>query len=247
MKTFNTRTRLLLKVATSMITVLVLFMTPGTTPRVMGQAAAFEVTKTSDGTSLVFVKDDGSVGLGTTNPNSRLEAAGIIHSTTGGFKFPDGSVQTTSSTGGGVPLGTVIDWWQFGSMPVPDGFALCDGSTITDAASPFNGQPTPNLVDRFIYGTATLGDISDDAGGAATLNLSHSHGAGSHTHSFSGTTEGSTSDTSVADGGKEAAAKGHAHNFNGTTGPASGSTSSALGSVPILPPHARLLKIIRVR
>ena len=245
MKTFNTRTRLLLKVATSMITVLVLFMTPGTTPTVMGQAAAFEVTKTSDGTSLVFVKDDGSVGLGTTNPNSRLEAAGIIHSTTGGFKFPDGSVQTTSSTGGGVPLGTVIDWWQFGSMPVPDGFALCDGSTITDAASPFNGQPTPNLVDRFIYGTATLGDISDNAGGSETVNLSHSHGAGSHTHS--GTTGPSNNDFSLSNSNsnKEGVPDFHTHNF--TTGPASGSTSSALGIVPILPPHARLLKIIRIR
>ena len=48
-----------------------------------------------------IVRDDGAVGIGTTNPNSRLEVAGIIHSTSGGFKFPDGSVQTTAAGGGG--------------------------------------------------------------------------------------------------------------------------------------------------
>lgn len=34
-------------------------------------------------------------------PDGKLTQNGQIHSTTGGFKFPDGSVQTTASTGGG--------------------------------------------------------------------------------------------------------------------------------------------------
>jgi hypothetical protein len=38
----------------------------------------------------------GNVGIGTTNPTSPLEVFGIIHSTSGGFKFPDGSVQTSA-------------------------------------------------------------------------------------------------------------------------------------------------------
>lgn len=244
---FNARTRTALKAA-STITALVFFMSPWTTPLLWAQTAAFEIARTGDGISLVFVKDDGSVGIGTTSPNSRLEVDGVIHTTTG-FKFPDGSIQTSASTGvsGGVPLGTVIDWWAFPGESIPDGFALCDGNTITDAASPFNGQSTPDLVSKFIYGTATLSDINDNAGGSETVNLSHSHGLGSHTHSFSATTEGSTSDTSVADGGKDAAAPGHAHNYSGTTGPAGGNTSAALSTVSILPPHARLLKIIRIR
>jgi hypothetical protein len=41
---------------------------------------------------------DGKVGIGTTNPNSKLEVAGTISSTSGGFKFPDGTLQTTAAT-----------------------------------------------------------------------------------------------------------------------------------------------------
>ena len=41
-----------------------------------------------------------NVGIGILNPTSMLEVNGIIHSTTGGFKFPDGTIQTTAATGG---------------------------------------------------------------------------------------------------------------------------------------------------
>lgn len=47
------------------------------------------------------------LGIGTLTPNSPLEVAGIIHSTYGGFKFPDGTIQTTAAVGGGV--GNTLD------------------------------------------------------------------------------------------------------------------------------------------
>jgi len=47
------------------------------------------------------------LGIGTLTPNSPLEVAGIIHSTYGGFKFPDGTIQTSAATGGGV--GNTLD------------------------------------------------------------------------------------------------------------------------------------------
>jgi len=43
---------------------------------------------------------NGDVGIGTPTPTEKLEAAGIIYSNSGGFKFPDGTIQTTAASGG---------------------------------------------------------------------------------------------------------------------------------------------------
>jgi predicted heme/steroid binding protein len=51
------------------------------------------------------------LGIGTTTPTEKLEVTGTIYSTSGGFKFPDGTVQTTASTGsgGGGSTGTTYN------------------------------------------------------------------------------------------------------------------------------------------
>ena len=51
-----------------------------------------------------------NVGIGTMSPGSPLTVAGLVESTTGGFKFPDGTIQTTAASGGGESL-----WQQSGS------------------------------------------------------------------------------------------------------------------------------------
>ncbi len=48
----------------------------------------------------------------------------------------------------GVPLGAIL-MWSGSSANVPDGFALCDGSTTA------SGITTPNLVSSFIRGATT--------------------------------------------------------------------------------------------
>ena len=42
----------------------------------------------------------GKVGIGTKNPTTALQVAGTIYSSVGGFKFPDGSVQTSAGVAG---------------------------------------------------------------------------------------------------------------------------------------------------
>ena len=54
--------------------------------------------QTSVGKSQIY--DDGAgVGIGTTNTTgAKLKVAGVVESTTGGFKFPDGTTQTTAAS-----------------------------------------------------------------------------------------------------------------------------------------------------
>jgi hypothetical protein len=48
------------------------------------------------GDSIVTETKDGNIGIGTATPTSKLTVAGTIETTLGGFKFPDGTVQTTA-------------------------------------------------------------------------------------------------------------------------------------------------------
>jgi hypothetical protein len=71
---------------------------------------AFAVAEQSNS---VVLGNNANVGIGTSTPGSKLTVAGIIESTSGGVKFPDGTTQTTAATGGGgtitgVTAGTAL-------------------------------------------------------------------------------------------------------------------------------------------
>lgn len=53
----------------------------------------------TSGADLSYVA--GNVGIGTASPAQMLSVAGTVQSTSGGFMFPDGSVQSAAATGGG--------------------------------------------------------------------------------------------------------------------------------------------------
>ena len=53
----------------------------------------------------------GQVGVGTASPNSPLEVAGMVHSTSGGFKLPDGTVIDDASDIGGSTTSALITNW----------------------------------------------------------------------------------------------------------------------------------------
>jgi hypothetical protein len=48
----------------------------------------------------IRVTPDGNVGIGTAAPGQKLSVAGGVESTTGGFRFPDGTTQTTAARSG---------------------------------------------------------------------------------------------------------------------------------------------------
>ena len=47
----------------------------------------------------IRIDASGNVGVGTTTPGQKLSVAGTVESTSGGFKFPDGTTQTTAAGG----------------------------------------------------------------------------------------------------------------------------------------------------
>ena len=49
------------------------------------------------GTEVMRITSTGNVGIGTTSPGQKLTVAGTVESTSGGFKFPDGSTQTAAA------------------------------------------------------------------------------------------------------------------------------------------------------
>jgi len=57
--------------------------------------------RTNNQNRLTIKANSGNVGIGTDNPTSKLTVNGVIESTNGGFKFPDGTVQVTAAAPGG--------------------------------------------------------------------------------------------------------------------------------------------------
>lgn len=72
-----------------------------------GQYLRLSANQVSSFTSAGVARDlylnpsGGNVGIGTATPTQKLDVAGAIRSSSGGFVFPDGTVQTTAAAGGG--------------------------------------------------------------------------------------------------------------------------------------------------
>ena len=127
--------------------------------------------------------NNGSVIAGETSSTTNagiVELATIAETQTGtdtGRAVTPDSAQAVLS-----PIGAIIAWAKtMASVPqtLPVGWVECDGSTISDAQSPMNGEDLPDLNGgEFLRGAATSGGT----GGSDTM--AHTHTGASHTHTL---------------------------------------------------------------
>jgi hypothetical protein len=106
---------------------------------VTGSGTTGQITKWTSsstiGDSTIFEDKFGKLGIGTTAPTSTLTVQGMIETTLGGFKFPDGTVQTSAGTTPGqvvTSLNGLKGVVQL--MAGPNITLTANGSTLTIAA-----------------------------------------------------------------------------------------------------------------
>ena len=125
-----------------------------------------------------FIGDGGNLGVGTVGPTEKFQVAGIVHSTSGGYKFPDGTVQTTAATSGGtIPDNSIT------SAKIQDGTIqgvdINTSTTVTVGKLQAGGTTSSNtgiFGKGTSYGVMSANVYSDKYGNLATSN----HGVYGH-------------------------------------------------------------------
>ena len=99
----------------------------------------------------LFVHANGNVGLGITLPPSKLTVAGTVESVTGGFKFPDGSVQTSAAASGKVYVTSAVADLEIGHSGFPTNVItlnLPPGVYLLTATVGFQNKASDFLADN---------------------------------------------------------------------------------------------------
>jgi hypothetical protein len=133
-------------------------ITAGSTA-VTGSGTSGQLTKWTSlstlGDSIISEDKFGKVGIGTTSPTSKLTVAGMIETTLGGYKFPDGTIQSTAAISGltsvfhdatlvgngtsGSPLGLNVPLKLTGSADFPGSLVMVTNTAPSGTGIVANG------------------------------------------------------------------------------------------------------------
>lgn len=160
------------------------------------------------------------------------------------------AITTALNAIGSTPIGGII-MYNGAFVNIPANFQLCDGT---------NG--TPDLTDKFVYGTNIEIELNNTGGTADSVNISHSHTAdhshtgtvdnnGAHVHVMD-TTSGSGSDNITRGISGSAATQNtqsagdHNHTFTTDVEVLVTSTDGVAGAGLNIPPYVKLAYIRRM-
>ena len=212
--------------------------------------------------ALAFVA--GSIMIGTMAYGANLDPMGKIWDVIKVLQATDSDLNSRI-TASGVPIGTVLDYFCVTPCTIPVGYALADGSTVNDPASPLNGATLPDLRAKFVRGANTLGDVGNTGG-----TTSHTHSVdppstdtisnGAHSHGLSGQTGGviqfgshNVDSCGFLDDCTDTPTFQHTHVLSGSTA-SNGAHTHDLdiaafdsASSENLPPYVDLVKIVRIK
>lgn len=145
----------------------------GINPAVTGTGTIGQITKwttlNSIGDSVISEDKFGKVGIGTAAPTSKLTVQGMIETTLGGVRFPDGTVQTSAAGPGVQSIFHNSTLTGAGSQGSPLGVAV--PLTLSGASS---AQPILNVVntstDNGTAMSATGGNSVSTSGGSGLVS-----------------------------------------------------------------------------
>ncbi len=150
-----------------------------------------------------------------------------------------------------VPIGSILIY-SGAVADIPASWAMCDGTVYGEIS-------TPNLVDRFVFGTVTEGEFGDIGGAVVTDNTdvplqSHTHTGSTETdgiHAHDMATTGSfttevmgTMATVLVPGSGEATDDSLSHDHGMTVDSAGSGTGTH--NHDIIPPYMKLAYIMRI-